>query len=53
MLEAVFRRLETFTMEMPYDFEMIATTLGCHVPSNQFVISERTVASEQPKLPQK
>lgn len=53
MLEAVFRRLESFTMEMPRDFEMIAITLGWHVPSNQFVISERTVASEQPKLPQK
>lgn len=51
MLESVFDRLEALTLQMPPEFEMVATTLGWHVQTNQFVITERLIASEKPALP--
>jgi hypothetical protein len=36
---------------MPSEVWQLATTLGWHVPTQQFVISERLVASELPDLP--
>ena len=52
MLESVLKRLEEHTEDMPLGIEMIATTLGWHVPSAQFAITERTITSEEPNLPQ-
>ncbi|KAH8821358.1 hypothetical protein F5884DRAFT_827612 [Xylogone sp. PMI_703] len=51
ILGVVFRRLQEYTAEMPIEVWQLATTLGWHVPTQQFVISERIVASELPNLP--
>ena len=51
MLKSVFERLETLTQQMPHEIEMIATTLAWQVPTHQFVITERLVASQMPVLP--
>ena len=51
MLESVLDRLEALTLQMPPQIEMVATTLGWHVQTNQFVITERLIGSEKPALP--
>lgn len=51
ILESVFDRFEALTLQMPPEIEMVATTLGWHVHTNQFVITERLIASEKPALP--
>lgn len=47
----VFDRLCTHTTSMPSEIWQIAVTLQWHVPTWQFVITERMVASESPQLP--
>jgi hypothetical protein len=51
ILGVVFQRLQEHTAQMPSEVWQLATTLGWHVPTQQFVISERMVASELPGLP--
>lgn len=51
-LAPVLGRLVTHTATMPPNVWQIATTLGWHVPTERFVISERMVASELVELPE-
>ena len=50
-LESVFNRLEALTLRMPENIQMVATTLGWSVQTQQFVITERLVATSPPSLP--
>lgn len=52
ILGVIFQRLQDYTAQMPKEVWQLATTFGWHVPTQQFVISERIVASKLPKLPQ-
>ena len=52
-LSTVFNRLQMHTATMPVHVWQIATTLGWHVPAQNFVISERMVASQRPELPER
>jgi hypothetical protein len=49
--QTVFERLEKHTAKMPTDVFQIATTLQWHQPLQEFVLSERMVASTLPELP--
>lgn len=48
----MFNRLEAHSSAMPLHVWHIATTLQWHVPTQRYVISERTVASKLPDLPE-
>lgn len=48
----VFNRLSAHTSSMPSRVWQIAVTLQWHVPTEQFVITERMVASKLPQLPE-
>ncbi|KAM7185569.1 protein of unknown function (DUF3328) domain containing protein [Rhypophila sp. PSN 637] len=50
-LKAVFERLDGLTRDMGPEIQMISTNLGWSTRVNDFVISERMVASEMPRLP--
>lgn len=50
-LESVLTRLEQLTATMPLDVQMVATTLGWSPMLDEFVISERLVATKLPNLP--
>ncbi|WPH01297.1 Hypothetical protein R9X50_00413500 [Acrodontium crateriforme] len=51
-MDLVFNRLEAHTNSMPNDVCQIAVTFQWHVPTDQFVVSERMVAYELPELPE-
>ena len=50
ILGVIFQRLQDYTAHMPSEVWQLATTFGWHVPTQQFVISERIVGSGHPKL---
>ena len=50
ILGVIFQRLQDYTAQMPSEVWQLATTFGWHVPTQQFVISERIVGSGLPKL---
>jgi FAD/FMN-containing dehydrogenase len=51
-LTTVFERLEKHTAKFPKEVSQIAVTLQWHVALQEFVLSERMVASSLPELPE-
>lgn len=52
-LPIVFDRMEKRSKGMPVDVWHVATTLQWHVPTQEYVVSERMVASKLPHLQEK
>jgi hypothetical protein len=50
ILGVVFQRLQDVTAKMPDEVWQTSVTLAWHVPTQEFVVSERTVASGVPNL---
>jgi len=50
IIGVLFQQLQDVTVKMPDEVFQTSVTLAWHVPKQEFVVSERTVASEIPDL---